>query len=409
MPYAFCNQPWKGLYLTYTAITLLFVRLPFWTLLYLSKKSWTLAKCLNLRMVRVLVETLTQTGPFTEVHNHLALAPGKGVNGVWVEPVNNLITGVLKEWANISKVESIRIPGYWLHKKGSSIPIGDQPHPDEKLIYALHGGAYIRCSAHPSDPTSAIQRGLLKHVTSVTRSFAIEYRLAVEKPFGEAHPFPTQIIDALAGYNYLINVVGFNPENIIIVGDSAGGNLAYAFTRYLLDHKGTNVNGATIPAPPGALLLLSPWVDLSSSHESLPRGSLARNRSSDYIGSPDGSASSAKSAFLGPHGSDAANTNTYISPGSLHPDVEINFTGFPRTFILAGNAEVLHDSILTFRDRMVKDLGEGDGIEEGDGKVRYIDVADGTHDFLAMTWFEPERTMSFKEINNWVHGASIDN
>ena len=45
------------------------------------------------------------------------------------------------------------------------------------------------------------------------------------------------LIDALAGYNYLVNTVGFHPTRIILEGDSAGGNLALALTRYLLEHR----------------------------------------------------------------------------------------------------------------------------------------------------------------------------
>lgn len=318
-----------------------------------------------------------------------------------MEPVNHLITGVLKQWATLSGVESIRVPGYWTHKKGTSIPLEGPPKPDEKILYMLHGGAYIRCSAHPGDMTFTAHRSVFQNIPSATRLFSIEYRLVVENPFGEAHPFPTQLIDALAGYNYLVNVIHFDPKNIIIGGDSAGGNLAHALTRFLVEYQGTSLNGGTIPKPPGALILLSPWLDMSPSHEDIPNSSVDRNRVSDYIGSQDGSTPSVRVAFTGPHGLSAAATNPYISPASLHPDIKVSFVGFPRTFILAGDAEVLRDQIATARDRMIRDLGEGDGIHEGDGKLRYFEAVDATHDFLAGTFFEPERSIALKEINRW--------
>ena len=37
MPYAFRNQPLKGLYLTYQLITTLFIRFPVWVLLSLPR------------------------------------------------------------------------------------------------------------------------------------------------------------------------------------------------------------------------------------------------------------------------------------------------------------------------------------------------------------------------------------
>jgi len=64
-----------------------------------------------------------------------------------------------------------------------------------------------------------------------------EYRLASTKPLPNAHPFPTQLLDALAGYNYLVNVGGFEPKNIIVAGNSAGSNLAHALTQYLVEHQ----------------------------------------------------------------------------------------------------------------------------------------------------------------------------
>jgi len=158
----------------------------------------------------------------------------------------------LKIWAKIANVQSIRVPGYWTHKKGSSIKVGSAPQPDEKVVYHLHGGAYIRLSAYPSDLTAPAATGFLDVVDPVTRVFAVEYRLASGKPFKPAHPFPTQLLDSLAGYNYLVNVVKIAPENIIVVGDSAGGNLAHALVLYLTEYQGTT----DVPLPARTLISL---------------------------------------------------------------------------------------------------------------------------------------------------------
>ncbi|CAA7259121.1 unnamed protein product [Cyclocybe aegerita] len=407
MPYAFRHQPLKGLFLTYQLLTTLCIRFPLWVLLNLPqswrpRRSWSLKRSILVNLVRQLLNTNSQTGPYIKMPNHLAITPGVDVNGVWVLAANHLVTGNLKLWAEIAGVTSIRVPGYWTHKKGSTIGVGAAPNLGEKVAYMLHGGAYIRLSAHPTDPTAAIARGLLKHVNLVHRVFSLEYRLAAGKPFKPAHPFPTQLLDALAGYDYLVNKVGFAPEDIIIVGDSAGGNLAHALTRYLTEYQGTT--DLKLPGPPGALLLLSPWADLSISHEVAPKGSFKKCMVSDYI-SVDGGGFYAKVAFCGPHGLGAAETNPYISPASLHPGLVVDFKKFPRTFIVSGGAEVLYDCIVTLRDRMVKDLGEGNGVNEGEGKVRYYEAPDGIHDYLVFDWHEPERTDTLKEINKWVTAA----
>lgn len=348
-----------------------------------------------------------RTGPFLPTPDYRAIQPGKGVNGVWIpEAPLELITGQLKKDAEIASVTSISLPGYWQHKKGTNIEIAAGPQPGEKVLYNLHGGAYCRMSAHPSDPTANIVVGILQHVPSIQRAFSLEYRLSSTVPFAVAHPFPTALIDALAGYNYLVNVVGISPSNIIICGDSAGANLAHALVRYLVENQSpsevANPGPTVIPGVPSALILLSPWSDLSNYHENIPGGSAFECVSTDYIGARDGSHSWSKDAFVGPHGRAITQTHTYVSPASLHPGFTISFKGFPRTFINAGGIEVLLDQIHTLRDRMVRDLGEGNGVQEGEGRVRYHEAPDGIHDYLVFTWHEPERSDTLRAIADWV-------
>lgn len=342
---------------------------------------------------------LNRTGPLTKMPNHEAITLGKNCQGVWVGAANHLITGDLKIWADVANVSSVRVPGYWTHKKGTSIKFASSPQSGEKIIYSLHGGGYVHESAHPSNLTSAIGRGLLKHVEPVTRVFSLEYRLAVGKP-KPAYPFPTQLIDALAGYNYLVDEVGFSPDDIIIIGDSAGGNLAHALTMYLTEYKDTT--DVAIPAPPTAVILFSPWVDLGVTHINLPEGSAKTLIPSDFIDITGSGNKYNTDAFIGPHGHEFAEINPYISPASLHPGLHVDFKKFPRTFIAGGGAEVLIDSIRTLRDRMVRDLGEGNGVKEGEGKVRYFEAPDGFHDYVVFGLHEPERTDTLVEINKWV-------
>lgn len=332
--------------------------------------------------------------------DYRAITPGIDVNGVWIAPVpKNLIVGKLSQWAEHANVTSTRIPGYWMHKKGVDIDVASPPKSGEKVILALHGGAYIRLSAHPTDPTAAIARGLLKHVDRVHRILSVEYRLSSAEPFAVAHPFPTALLDALAGYIYLVNEVGFSPSDIIIEGDSAGGNLAHALTRYLTECKGT----PGLPTPPNALLLLSPWVDLGESHNNIPNGSSLTFTRSDYLHSPAHPGFQyAVRAFTGPHGLEAAEINPYISPSSLNLALVVDFKDFPRTFIVAGGAEVLFDQIRTLRDRMIRDLGEGNGVAEGEGKVRYFEAPDGVHDYLIFPWHEPEGKYTLEAIAEWI-------
>ena len=344
--------------------------------------------------------TTTRIGNLPPKANHLAIQPGSGVNGVWVDPVPNLIIGDLKAYAEIASVTSIRIPGYWTHKLGSTVEVASPPQAGEKLIYFLHGGGYTQLSAHPTDVPAAIPRGLLKSIDSVHRVFAVEYRLSSGAPPTVANPFPAALLDAVAGYNYLVNVIGFAPVDIIICGDSAGGNLVLALTRYLVENQTSSE--VSLPAPPAGIILLSPWSDLSDTYE-LPGSSMFSNERSDFLDNGEGYINR-KKTFLGPHGLEASETNRYVSPA--YPSLEINFVGFPRTLIIVGEAEMLLDQIRALYQKMVKDLGAGDGVRRDEGKVRYLEAPDCVHDFIIFDWQEPERSSAFKEIADWIAAQS---
>lgn len=45
--------------------------------------------------------------------------------------------------------------------------------------------------------------------------------------------YPSQLIELLAGYHYLVNTCGISEDKICISGDSAGGNLVAAFLLHL--------------------------------------------------------------------------------------------------------------------------------------------------------------------------------
>ena len=75
-----------------------------------------------------------------------------------------------------------------------------------------------------------------------------------------------------------------------------------------------------------------------------------------------------------------------------HPDGL--FGGFPDTFITAGGAEVTLDGMRTLRDRIVKD--------NGDGKVKYLEYVDATHDFVGLKWHQPERDDALLELKKWL-------
>ncbi|KAI9025490.1 Alpha/Beta hydrolase protein [Hyaloraphidium curvatum] len=137
---------------------------------------------------------------------------------------------------------------------------------DEKAIFYLHGGAYSMLSA-------ASHRSLTSRIARETgmRVCAINYRLAPE------HPFPAALHDAFAAFLYLTEpdhpaispspAHCFRPENLVFMGDSAGGGLCASLMLYLKDFL-RDESGRPRFGLPGGSVLMSPWCDLTCSQPS---------------------------------------------------------------------------------------------------------------------------------------------
>lgn len=176
----------------------------------------------------------------------------------------------------------------------------------EGVIFYLHGGAY-------AIGTAASSVGLASDLArrAGARLVTVDYRLAPE------HPYPAAIDDAVAAYRGLLDS-GVAASAIAIAGESAGAGLAAA-TLVALKHVG-------LPQPSGAVLM-SPWVDLTLSGESIsgkagvdpaltPEG--LRRRAVDYV------AAGEQRAEL-------------VSP------IFADLTGLPPLLIQAGSHEILLD------------------------------------------------------------------
>ncbi|CDO76299.1 hypothetical protein BN946_scf184917.g15 [Trametes cinnabarina] len=389
-------QPLKACYLIYFATSLILVKLPLWTIYYIPRstrprRSWTVKRCLIVRVIKELFGMKvdlklegTQTLP-TEVPD-TSLVDAKFI---WIDPIpDELFCGEVHRIAEMTGVQPARIPGYWLIKKGSQWS-GPKAKPGEKTVLHIHGGAFYLGTANPSHVTANITRGLLMHSQSLERTFAVDYRLTSSAPNPPANPFPAALLDTVAAYRYLVQDIGFEPRNIVVAGDSAGGNLAVALVRYLLE------NPSSLP-PPGRLLTMSGWFDLSMSRHS-PQSSAVRNAPTDIFNIlPPGKlfAEYAVTSLRGPMDFEVVKTHRYLSPVSLEvkPAAEGLFKGFPETYVVAGGAERILDDSLALVEMMKSDA------------VQVIsDIPpDAVHDFPAFTWHEPERTEVLRRIAQWI-------
>jgi acetyl esterase/lipase len=141
------------------------------------------------------------------------------------------------------------------------------------------------------------------------RTLAIGYRLAPE------HPYPAAHEDAMAAWRFLRRQ-GIAAENIVVGGDSAGGNLTITLINRL------RAAGEALPA---CAWLISPWTDLTMSGATL--------------GTKDTVDPLIHKAYLeelaDAYAASADRKDPLISP--LFADLH----GFPPTLIQVGSAETL--------------------------------------------------------------------
>ena len=150
------------------------------------------------------------------------------------------------------------------------------------------------------------------------RTFAPDYRLAPE------HPFPCQLDDAIACYEWLVGLAASNSP-LIVTGDSSGGHLALALLLTLCKKD--------LPVP-NATIAISPWTEPGGGGESL-----STNAPSDWM---TGAMLTQMAHWAG------------MRNGARHPFfrlTEADLSPLKRVLIHVGGAEICLDMVLRFAAR----------------------------------------------------------
>jgi len=184
---------------------------------------------------------------------------------------------------------------------------------DQVILY-LHGGAYVLGSLTMYHPTLVTYAWATR-----TRLLMIEYRLAPK------HPFPAAVIDARTAYLWLL-AQGIRSEQIVVMGDSAGGGLTVALLLTLRDEQ--------IPLP-AAAVCLSPWFDLACTGKSIRTRARA-----DVILTPQ-ALKKAANAYLG-----TTDPRTPLA-SPLYSDLH----GLPPMLLQVGTEDILLDDARHFAVR----------------------------------------------------------
>lgn len=202
----------------------------------------------------------------------------------------------------------------------------------QKVVLHFPGGAFVLAISHKNSG-APIANMLNKHFHA-DRSVWAQYRLSRGTPETQ---FPGAVQDAITFYHHLLSL-GFDASNIIVSGDSAGGNVAIALLRYLQSRSHSNTH--SIPLPRG-LAVFSPWVHVSST------------AAQDFDQSPTSHSDVLHSSVLQwgadeyrPQGQLSMEIESYISP--LHHPFEL---GVP-LYIQAGTVEGFYGQIAMFAEEM---------------------------------------------------------
>lgn len=254
----------------------------------------------------------------------------------------------------IEPVLAGNVSGEWIKSKANT--------GKEAVVLYVHGGAFVAGSCLSSRCMSV---NLAKATDLPVLS--INYRLAPE------YPFPAALEDVTTAYRWLLTS-GVRPQELIMVGDSAGGNLVLA-ALLLLRNAGDPLPAATI--------FLSPWIDLAATGRSF----LALADADPYLTPPFMQIAARR--YLG----NVPPTLPLASP--LYGDLR----ALPPMFIQVGSDEILLDDSI----RLAQRVNEVGGVVHLEVWQRMWHV---WHYFVGAI---PQGGCSFAQINAFIQAVTEQN
>lgn len=254
----------------------------------------------------------SESGPLVEAYQDIACRlreqPNRAIGEVRL--IYEGLHRVTAEPENVrySEVSANGVPALWCRPNVAESQCA--------LLYC-HGGGFQLGSV-------ALYRKLAGHLAEASGVPALlfEYRLAPE------HPYPAQFADISTVHHWIVEQ-GVPPEKTIVIGDSAGGNLATGHVIRLRDR------GDALPA---GIVAFSPWFDLT-----LASPSVVELRHLDLAVSRSGLRAMREMYLSGGDEPDAA----AVSP--LFADL----TGLPPMMLATGEHEILLDDTRRFAYRAV--------------------------------------------------------
>lgn len=237
----------------------------------------------------------------------------------------------------------------------------------DKVILFLHGGGF--------NTGSALARRFMTGnivLNAKVDAFSIDYRRCPE------YKFPAHLEDCVTAFLWLLKK-GYSPKNIVVIGESAGANLALCLPLYLKDHY--------FPMP-GGVCVFSPVVDLDGRYDSR----ITRTNRDPMLGGlvDEGDLGRTLEMFR----REEAKPNLYCTVEEMKsPYVSPifgDFKDFPKLSIHVGSEEVLYDDAIAL-EKKAKAAGVDVTLREWEGLFHCFPIFD-----------IPEGDAACKEIGEFV-------
>jgi acetyl esterase/lipase len=257
---------------------------------------------------------------------------------VLVQPgESQLYRGILEN----TMIKPEPMPAIWFPR-----PLGNRKA--QTVVIHFQGGAFV--TATDPQQTGQLPADIFANKLGATTFYA-QYRLSRS----ESTRFPAALQDIVTFYQYVLNQ-GVSPDNIVLSGDSAGGNLVLAFLRYLEDHK----ESSSLPRPRG-VMVWSPWVDVTE--EALERYKASPQLRTDFL--PLSLIRWGKNSYVPSERTEESERYLSLFKHPFRTDTPI--------FINVGTAELLHFEVKGFSAKMIEIPGN---------QIRYHETKHAPHDII---------------------------
>ncbi|PGH17565.1 hypothetical protein AJ80_04743 [Polytolypa hystricis UAMH7299] len=211
--------------------------------------------------------------------------------------------------------------GHWLGNKDA-----------KQVVVYYHGGGF----ALPlNNAYFEIFNEIIEDFRAQGKDVAIFFLTYTLAPYAA---YPTQTRQAVEALRYVIQETGRDPANVVIGGDSAGGNLTLGVLSHL-SHPHEAIDQLDIPGPLAGSFLIAPWVSFSQGFPSFQK-----NANKDMLAPPYLARWSA--AFLGGKKGDNY-SEPFLAPAEWWKDLKTK-----DMLVVAGGDEVFLGSVEQFVEKL---------------------------------------------------------